>query len=47
MMECGEGRRKRGRIRKRRMEEVHTMSEMSLDELRDSTEDRDLWRKLT
>jgi len=47
MMDCGEGRRKRGRTRKRKMEEVHTMSGMSLEELRDSTEDRDLWRTLT
>src|SRR6218665_1306310 len=44
---CGEGRRKRGRPRKKWMEEIHAMSGMNLAELRDAVEDRDVWRKLT
>ena len=47
MLACWEGRRKRG-PRKRWMKEIHTMSaDMSLAELRDAAEDRDLWRKLS
>jgi len=47
MLACDEGRRKRGRPRKKSMEEIHTMSGMNLAELRDAVEDRDVWRKLT
>jgi len=43
----GRGKKKRGRPMKRWMEEVVRMSEMRLDELRDTVKDRDSWRKLT
>src|SRR6218665_129992 len=41
------GKTKRGRPRKKWMEEIHTMSGMNLGELRDVVEVRDVWRKLT
>ena len=41
------GKTKRGRPRKKWMEEIHTMSGMNLAELRDAVEVRDVWRKLT
>ena len=47
MLACGEGRREKGRPRKKWMEEIHTMSGMNLMELRDAVENRDVWRKLT
>jgi len=47
MLACGEERWKRGRPRKRWMEEIHTMLGMSLAELRDVAEDREVWRKLS
>src|SRR6218665_2912019 len=46
MLAQGEGRRKRGRLRKRWMEERHTMSGMNLAELMDAAEDWDFGRKL-
>ena len=36
MLACGEGRRKRGRPRKKWMEEIHTMPGMNLVDLRDA-----------
>ena len=47
MLACGEGRRKRGRPKKKWMGEIHTKSGMNLAELRDAVEDRDVWRELT
>jgi len=47
MLSRGEGRRKRGRLRKRWMEEIHTMPWMDLAEMRDTEEDRGLWRRMT
>ena len=47
MLACSEGRRKRGRPKKKLMEEMHTMSGMNLAEFRDVVEDWDVWRKLT
>src|SRR6218665_4008007 len=47
MLACFEGRRKRGRPKKKWMKEIHTMSWMNLAEPRDAVEDRDVWRKLT
>ena len=45
MLTCGEGRRKR--LKKKWMEEMHTMSGMNLVELRNAVEDWEMWRKLT
>ena len=47
MLACRERSRRKGCLRKRRMEEIHMMSGMNLADLRDAVEDRDLWRKLT
>ena len=48
MLACGKGRRKRGRPRKKWMEEkIYKMPGMNLAELRDAVEDRDVSRKLT
>ena len=41
MLACGEGRRKRGRPRRRWMDEIHVESKMNLAELREATRDRD------
>jgi hypothetical protein len=46
MLACGEGRRRRGRPRRRWMEEIHKRTKMNLEELRDTTEDRNTWRRL-
>ena len=45
MLACGEGKRKRGRPRRRWMEEIHERTKMKLEELRDATEDRNTWRR--
>ena len=47
MLACGEGRRGRGRPRKRWMEEIHETMNMNLPELREATRDRNTWRRLT
>ena len=44
MTACGEGRRRRGRPRKRWMDEVQEKSGMSLEELREATINRRQWR---
>ena len=46
MLACGEERRRRGRPRRRWMDEVHEVTEMKLAELRDSTIERKHWRRL-
>src|ERR1700733_12711757 len=45
MLACGEGERRRGRPRKRWMEEIYEKTKMNLEELREATRDRDAWRK--
>src|ERR1700733_13050358 len=45
MLACGEGERRRGRPRKRWMEEIHEKMKMNLEELREATRDRDTWRR--
>src|ERR1700733_8690320 len=45
MLACGEGERRRGRPRKRWMEEIHEKMKMNLEELRKATTDRDTWRR--
>jgi hypothetical protein len=47
MLACGEGRRGRGRPRKRWMEEIHETMMMNIPELREATRDRNTWRRLT
>jgi hypothetical protein len=47
MLACGEGRRRRGRPRRRWMEEIHEKTKMNLEELRNATEDRNTWRRLS
>jgi len=47
MLACGEGKRGRGRPRKRWMEEIHETMRMNLPELRETTRDRNAWRRLT
>ena len=46
MLASGEGRRRRGRPRKRWMEEIHRRTAMNLAQLRDATRSRGEWRKL-
>ena len=46
MLACGEGKRRRGRPRKRWMEEIHETTKMNLSELRETARDRDAWRRL-
>jgi hypothetical protein len=45
MLACGEGKRRRGRPRRRWMEEIHERTKMNLEELRDATADRNTWRR--
>src|ERR1700733_6328717 len=45
MLACGEGERRRGRPRKRWLEEIHEKTKMNLEELREATRDRDTWRR--
>jgi hypothetical protein len=47
MLACGEGRRRRGCPRRRWMEEIHEKTKMNLENLRNATEDRNKWRRLT
>jgi len=42
----GDGRRRRGRPRRKWMDEIHEVTGMKLVELRDVTEQRKRWRKL-
>ena len=44
MTACGEGRRRRGRPRKRWLDEVQEKSGMNLEELREATRERGHWR---
>src|SRR6218665_3886068 len=46
MLACGEGRRRRGRLRRRRMDEIHEVTGMKLAELRDVTTERKQGRRL-
>ena len=46
LLACGEGRRSRGRPRRRWMEEIHETTKMNLSELREAARDRDTWRGL-
>jgi len=46
MLACGEGRRRRGRPRRRWMDEIHEVTGMKLAELRDVTKERKQWRRL-
>jgi len=46
MLVCGEGRRRRGRPRRRWMDEIHELTGMKLAELRDVTTERKKWRHL-
>jgi len=45
MLACREGRRKRGRPRRRWMDEMHEVTEIKLVEQRDVTTDRKQWRR--
>ena len=45
MMACGEGRRKRGRPRKKWMDEIHERTGMNLAKLREATMERRQWRR--
>ena len=44
MTACGEGRKRRGRPRRRWLDEVHEKSSMSLEQLREATRERRHWR---
>jgi hypothetical protein len=44
MMACGEGRKRRGRPRKKWMDEIHEKSGMSFEALREATRERKHWR---
>ena len=46
MLAHGDGRRRRGRPRRKWMDEIHEVTGMKLVELRDVTEQRKRWRKL-
>src|SRR3984885_12370847 len=46
MLAHGEGKRKRGRPRRRWMEEIHKTTGMKLEKLREATRDREMWRAL-
>jgi len=46
MLACGEGRRRRGRPRRRWMDEIHEVTGMKLEELRDVMTERKHWRWL-
>src|SRR6218665_3083871 len=46
MLACGVGRRRRGRPRRRWMDEIHEVTGMKLTELRDVTTERKIWRKM-
>src|ERR1700733_13626002 len=46
MLTHGEGKRERGRPRRRWMEEIHKTTGMKLEKLRKATRDRETWREL-
>src|SRR6218665_1884472 len=46
MLARGNGRRRRGRPRRKRMDEIHEVTGMKLAELRDVTTERKIWRKM-
>ena len=46
MLACGEGRRGRGRPRRRWMDKIHEVIGMKLAELRDVMTERKQWRRL-
>ena len=46
MLAHGEGKRKRGRPRRRWMEEIHKTTRMKLEKLKEATRDRERWREL-
>jgi len=46
MLACREGRRRRGRPRRTWMDEIHEVTGMKLEELRDMTTERKHWRRL-
>lgn len=45
MLACGEGKRKRGRPRKKWLDEIHERTGMNLAELREVTSERKQWRR--
>ncbi len=47
MLACGEGKRKRGRPRKKWMDEIQEGTGIKLEQLRDATTERKQWRRLT
>lgn len=47
MLACGEGRRRRGRPRRRWMDEIQEALKMNISELREATRNRSTWRRLT
>src|SRR6218665_731998 len=46
MLAHGDGRRRRGRPRRKRMDEIHEVTGMKLAELRDVTAERRHWRRM-
>ena len=46
MLAHGDGRRRRGRPRRKWMDEIHEVTGMKLAELRDVTTERNIWRKM-
>src|SRR6218665_2648696 len=46
MLAHGYGRRRRGRPRRKWMDEIHEVTGMKLAEVRDVTTDREIWRKM-
>src|SRR6218665_667308 len=46
MLACREGRRRRGRPKRRWMDEIHEVTGIKLAELRDATIERKQWRRL-
>ena len=46
MLAHRDGRRRRGRPRRKWMDEIHEVTEMKLAELRDVTTERKIWRKM-
>jgi len=46
MLAHGDGRRRRGRPRRKWMDEIHEVTGMKLAELRDVTTERKIWRKM-
>ena len=46
MLAYGDGKRRRGRPRRKWMDEIHEVTGMKLAELRDVTAERKLWRRM-